>query len=311
MFFQFAIVTLMYVNVGKGKILANIIYAALAGCIGSIIENGTVAYLCRKSEVENNIPRFKVITFFIAEFCWIVEEFSVPLLNLTKMKAFSKGKATKIVNYIIFGLLALFIIFRFGIGYHRMSSGLLSNNKIKAFHSLAFGVMAVADLICTFGILYFVKKHNQQENINTSNINHYIKRSSYIILVCVDVVGVCLSLFNFLIEHFGIPGEYLTPFHCVKCSFTLILACDALLFKYSVNTSSVHDSSNYRYADSYNYNSSFKNYNNKSRSNYNIDISNKSQNNPLSNYGKSDSNNFQTKNSENTYQTQQFGFLYS
>ena len=341
---QFAIVTLMYLNVGKGRYWKILFYAAIGGFVGSLIENGTVAYLCRESEKESNVPRFKVITFFLAEFCWIVEEFSVPFLNLTKMKAFSKGKANKVVNYAIFGLFILFVTFRFGIGYYRMSSGLLSTNMTKFYHSLAFAVMALADMICTFGILYFVKKNNSQEHIKSSNINHYIKRSSYIILVCVDIVGVCLSLFNFLIERFEIPEEYLTPFHCIKCSFTLILACDALLFKYSVNTSSNHESSSYyRYGDTYNYNNSTKTVNNRSRNNYNIDLTNKSQNNQLSSispynypsidYIKSDVGSYQSKSiiknytnikpsqsstaydttldSDKTYQSSQFGFLNS
>eukprot|EP00833_Pecoramyces_ruminatium_P013995 jgi/Orpsp1_1/1188027/evm.model.d7180000061939.1 len=297
---QFAIVTLMYVNVGKGRYWQILFYAAIAGCVGSIIENGTVAYVCTVNE--ENTPRYRHIPFFLAEFCWVIEEYSIPFLNLTKMKAFSKGKTSRIINYIISGLFVLFVIFRFCIGYHRMTSGLLTNDKIKLFHSFAFAVMATADIICSFGILYFVKKHNQHEALKNSNINHYIKRSSYMILLCVDVVGVCLSIFNFVIERYKIPGDYLTPFHCIKCAFILILACDALLFKYSVNTSSINESSgNYKYGqgESYVYSSNYKNFN-KSRNNHTFDMSNKSQNNitPYNNYsldyGKIDSS-YQTK----------------
>jgi len=341
---QFALVTLMYVHVGKGRYWQILFYASIGGFVGSLIENGTVAFLC--SENEQKTPRYHVLTFFLAEFCWVIEEYSIPFLNLTKMKAFSKGKASKIINYIILVLFIAFVTFRFCIGYHRMTSGLLTNNKIKLYHSLAFAVMATADIICSFGILYFVRKHNQHEAVKNSNINHYIKRSSYMILLCVDVVGICLSFFNFVIEQYDIPEDYLTPFHCVKCAFILILACDALLFKYSVNTSSIHESSgNYRYGQSeYTYGSTYKNLN-KSRNNYNIDITNKSQNNQLSSivtpynnfpsldYGKSEGT-YQTKSiiknytnikpsptstmydnspdSDKTYSTSQpFGFLYS
>jgi len=329
---QFAIVTLMYVNVGKGRYWKILFYAAIGGFVGCIIENGTSAFLCTESELKKE--RFMVIPFFLTEFCWVVEEYSIPFLNLTKMKAFSKGKATKIVNYFIILLFAVFVGFRFSIGYFRMSSGLLTTNKTRQYHSYAFSVMALADLTCTIGILYFVTQHNKQEAVKNSSINHYIKRSSYIILVCVDIVGVCLALFNALIEKFGIAGEYLIPFHCIKCAFILILSCDALLFKYSVNTSSINnDSSNYRYGESY-YNSSYKSYNNKSRNNYNIDVvSNKSLNNYSYNDYKSEPSLYQTKSivknytnikpsptatlfdaatpdSEKTYPAQSFGFLY-
>jgi len=277
-----------------------------------------------------------VIPFFIAEFCWVVEEYSIPFLNLTKMRAFSRGKLSKVINIFIMGLFPVFVTFRFYIGYNRMKDGVLTTKQTKYGHSLAFAVMAVADITCTFSILYFVKKHNSQEAMKaTNNITNYIKRSSYIILICVDIVGVLLAVTNSITEKFPqIPGSIVNPLHCIKCSFILILASDALLFKYGVNTSSNHESSgNY-----YNYSS------NKKSRNYlentsNISYKSKSQNMssitpynyPSLDFNKTNESNnpyqgksivknytnikpttsFDTSpNSDNTYTSPNFGFLY-
>jgi len=275
---QFALVTLMYVNVGKGRYWKILFYAAAAACLGCIIENSTVSFICREDVKNRDFQN--VYTFFIAEFCWVINEYAIPFLNLTKMKAFSKGKTAKFVNFVIIGLFPVFVAFRFYIGYNRMKYGLLTTSHTKYGHSFAFAVMAVADIICTIAILYFVRKHNSQEAVKTTNITNYVKRSSYVILLCVDIIGVLLAITNSLTEKFhSIPGSLVNPFHCIKCSFILILASDALLFKYSVNTSSVHGSSgNY-------YNRYTKSRNNyiDSNSNNNMSLKNKSQSNTLTN----------------------------
>jgi len=327
---QFAIVTLMYINVGRGRYWKILFYAATAGFIGCLIENSTVAFICRKEDEYNSDKYQMVIPFFLAEFCWVLEEYAIPFLNLTKMNAFSKGKLSKAVNYLIIGLFPVFVCCRFYIGYQRMRTGLLTTKETKYGHSVAFSVMAVADLICTFAILYFVKKHNDEEAIKSSNITNYVKRSSYIILVCVDVVGVLLAVTNFFTEYLNLHPSIVNPLHCIKCSFILILASDALLFKYSVNTSSINESSdNYRYNDN-NYSSSYyKNSSlNKSRNNYSTDYNYKKNiTSPTSyatmEYNSPDVTSYKSKNIVKNYTNikpvsqiydtppaQSFGFLY-
>lgn len=241
-YLQFLIVTLLYLNVGKGKYWKILFYASIAGVIGAFIENATVAYICSTEDKQ----KF-VVTFFINEIFWISNEYAIPILNLIKMKAFAKGSLANITKYVIMGLAIPFIIFRLGIGYYRMSRGYLRDEDINAFHGYAFAVMAVADLICTVAILYFVRVYNSRVAIKTSNINHFIKQSSYTILIIVDVVSVFLSITNIL-SNVGpyknkFSGKLFTPLHCLKCSFILILAIDAFIFKYDANVSSQNESS--------------------------------------------------------------------
>jgi len=260
-FLQFLVVLLLYLNVGKGKYWKILYYASIAGIGGALLENATVAYIC---STKNNFSR--VIPFLIDEIFWISNEYSIPLLNLIKMKAFAKGTIANITKYVILGLSVPFIIFRLGIGYLRMSRGYLRDEDINAFHGYAFAVMALADIICTFAILYFVNLNNSRVAIKTSNINKYIKHSSYTILLIVDIVSALLSITNIL-ANVGpfknkFSGKLFTPLHCLKCSFILILAIDAFIFKYDANVSSQNESSNRTYgagSDSYNnYNSSYK-----------------------------------------------------
>ncbi|ORY84539.1 hypothetical protein LY90DRAFT_499249 [Neocallimastix californiae] len=249
---QFALVTLMYVNIGKGRYWKILFYASVAGLLGTFCEKGSVAYLCSKSEIDNLHGR--IYGFFIAEIFWIVKEYAIPFLNLTKMKAFSQGKTYKILNIIIYILFVAFIGARFYIGYMRCTMGILNNEKIALWHMVAFSIMAVADLICTIGILYFVNMHNKQEYFKSKDIDRFIKRSSYIILVCVDIVSIILALCNGISVWFKdqVPESIVKPFLNIKCSFILILACDSLLFKYSVRSSSFPDSNNYNYINATN-----------------------------------------------------------
>lgn len=276
---QFALVALMYYNVGKGRYWKILFYSSICGLIGSIIEASTVSFLCTESRKDT--PYTKVFTFFIAEFFWICNEFSIPFLNLIKMRAFSKGKTSKIISYVVLAIFPLFAFCRFWIGFVRSKYGVLNSFDISNSHGIAFACMALADLICTCGILYFVKKNNQKE-FNTSNINHYIKRSSYVILICVDVISILLAIICFLPYLIkSMPDSITLPFHSVKSAFILILASDALLFKYEVNTSSMQNSSSqynskYGAGDSYSYSL------NKMTTNHSMDNSTykiKSQNN--------------------------------
>lgn len=244
--FQFFLVTLMYINVGKGKYWKILYYAALSGLIGGLVENGTVAYVCTQNE--ENVKRFYMVPFLLNEVFWIFKEYSVPFLNLIKLRAFINGrKSAKFIEYIIYFLFVLFVACRFYIGYVRMTSGLLKTTESRLGHTAAFVVMALADIICTVSILFFVRKHNHQNITYNNNIDHYIKRSSYMTLIFVDLIGIILAFFNFTTAIFktNFPESYINPFQAVKSSFILILACDAMVFKYSVTSSSRDRSSNY------------------------------------------------------------------
>ncbi|ORX76648.1 hypothetical protein BCR32DRAFT_283941 [Anaeromyces robustus] len=258
---QFIIVALMYYNVGKGRYWKVLFYASLAGLCGAVVENMTVAVICTESNKTKEYGY--IVPFLINEIFWAPCEYAIPYLNLIKMKAFAKGKLALWMRYIIIGLTVPFALFRFLIGWNRMTRGYLQDSTIHSLHGYAFAVMALADILCTFCILYFVRKNNSKMAIKTSNINDYIKHSSYTILLCVDIVSTLLSILNIITNTEStkdlISGKLVTPLHCLKCSFVLILAADALIFKYGVNTSSIHSSDNsrtYTYgagADSYNF----------------------------------------------------------
>ncbi|ORX79543.1 hypothetical protein BCR32DRAFT_328103 [Anaeromyces robustus] len=258
---QFILVALMYVNVGKGIYWKVLFYASIAGLVASILENGTVASICRESQQSVSKP-FSLIFLLIDEVFWIASEYSIPYLNLIKMKAFARGKLALIMKCTIIGLALPFIYFRFMIGYQRMKKGYLNDTEIKFYHGYAFGIMAVADLICTFGILYFVKKNNSHAEL-TTNLNEYIKHSSYTILLTVDVVSALLSILNIITNIQKNDIKYLStstiPFHCLKSTFVLILAVDAFLFKYGAHLTSVQESSG---SKSYGGNDSFYSYKN-------------------------------------------------
>jgi len=251
--FQFALVALMYWNVGKGRYWKLIFLGSFAGLIGGLLETGTIAYICRESTKKT--PYTRIITLFIAEFFWITNEYSVPFLNLIKMKAFARGKSAKIVNYLVLGIFPLFAFCRFWIGYVRSRDGVLKNNDIDVSHGFAFGCMAIADLICTISIIYFVRKHNNQEHLKANVITHYIEHSSYTILVCVDIVSIILAISCFLTTYTNVPKSTSIPLHCLKCAFLLILATDALLFKYEAHTSSLENigTTNKYATDAYNF----------------------------------------------------------
>jgi len=299
---QFIIVSLMYYNVGKGKYWKVLFYASLAGLCGAVIENMTVAVICSEGNRYKEYPY--VIPFLINEIFWAPCEYAIPYLNLIKMKAYAKGKLALWMRYIIIGLTVPFAMFRFLIGWFRMTRGYLQDSTIHTLHGYAFAIMALADILCTFCILYFVRKTNSKIAIKTSNINDYIKHSSYTILLCVDIVSTLLSILNIItnleITKNLISGQLVTPLHCLKCSFVLILAADALIFKYGVNTSSIHSSDNsktYTYgvgAESYSQNFGTKSTNGYiSRNNYsnNYSTNNHSTTIDLSNVTNNNTNN--------------------
>jgi len=229
---QCVIVSLMYFNGNKGKYWKILFVASIAGFFGAVFENFTVAYVCREGDIHKK--RYHIVTFLLAEIFWIIIEYSVPFLNLNKMKVFYNGKVNKSLEYILKVLFFLFACSRLFIRYERMMSGLLTTSKTKYGHMSAFGVMALADLICTVWIISYVKVNNKKSK--NSDVQQYIKRSCYLILIFVDIVSIFLAIFNGFTELFNkqLASSYVLPFHVIKCSFILILSCDALLFKYNL-----------------------------------------------------------------------------
>jgi len=276
---QFLMVLLMYYNVGKGKYWKILFYAALAGFLGAMFENGTVAFICSRKDTIKY-----VYTFLIDEIFWIPNEYAIPLLNLIKMKAFSEGKIGPITKYTIIFLSIPFIFFRFCIGYLRMTNGYLQDQRIHAFHGYAFAVVAIADIICTVVLLYLIKINNKKIAISGSNINDFVKHSSYTILITVDIVSAILSITNILANvgpyKDSFPKKLFTPFHCLKCSAILILAIDAFIFKYGANVSSNNESSENKFYG----NDSSQTYNNTINNSNNSVINNTNNNSVTSNY---------------------------
>ncbi|OUM67989.1 hypothetical protein PIROE2DRAFT_4406 [Piromyces sp. E2] len=234
---QFLLVALMYYKAGNGRYWKILLYASIAGCVAGILENFTVAVICREGqEGKNGI----VVPFLIDELFWTTQQYSVPLLNLTKMETIAWGPLAKYIKYFIVALLFPFIFFKFYIGYERMMSGYLVDEKISSLHGFAFGTIAIADLVCSVSIIYFINKHKNSITQSKTSLSNQVKQSSYTILLAVDMVEFFLSIFD-IIANTGIaedvvPAAVATPFQCLMSNFILILSTDALLLKYNVNS---------------------------------------------------------------------------
>jgi len=228
---QFLLVALMYYKVGSGKYWKILFYASVAGCIAGILENFTVAFICR--EVDEFTEDVIVVPFLIDEIFWTAQQYSVPILNLLKLKYIAKEIYARFIHFFILGLLGPFIVFRLLIGYERMMKGYLVDEKINTLHGFAFGTIAIADLVCSISIIYYLKK-NSKTTTNTE-FNYYIKLSSYNVLLMVDTVEIFLSLIS-IFANTGlnlISTDLTTPFQCLMSNFILILAVDALILKYN------------------------------------------------------------------------------
>ncbi|ORX47917.1 hypothetical protein BCR36DRAFT_584617 [Piromyces finnis] len=250
---QFILVYLMYMNVGNGHYWKVLFYASLFGLIASVIENFTLAYECSEkyiSLIDNSAP-----TYLIVEVFWILTEYSIPYLNLIKMKAIAKSKVAKTITYVIYALFIPFAIARLCIGYSRMKKRYLDDDTIQVLHGFAFLIMGVADLICTVFIIIFINKYNDRSSTHGNDLTDHIQQSSYTILITVDVVSLLLSVLYIFVTFFNtkndekklgglFSNDSVLPFHCLKSVFLLILATDALLFKYGAsNNTSLRNSS--------------------------------------------------------------------
>ncbi|KAG4091557.1 hypothetical protein H8356DRAFT_1707408 [Neocallimastix lanati (nom. inval.)] len=285
----------MYIHVGKGKYWKVLLYAAVAGLIGAIIENFTLAYICQKSQHDNHT---KVFTFFIEEFFWVICEYSIPYLNLIKMEALSTEKMVKIIKIIIVVLFIPFAGARLYDGYDRMMEGYLNTPFSRKCHGIAFGIMTISDIICTIFIIYFVKNKNKNNSFGSNNVISYIKNSSYTILIAVDIVSMILSILYIISTLFPENSDLESStiiFHCFKSVFILILSTDALIFKYEVNGSSTNQRSTSASSKGKDYDS-YKNSksSNKRTGNYSNDI-------VISNFGSNGNSNAQINFSSSNY----------
>jgi len=244
---QYILILLMYIKIGYGRYWKVLHYASLAGLIAAISENVTVAYLCvnydEQTITKKTHYKQKMYSLLIDELFWIITEYSIPYLNLIKIRALTKRKIAKLINIIICLLFIPFAMSRLCIGVARMMKGCLSYDEIEFFHGIAFGIMAVADLICTAFILHFIKSYNKRSSSHGNDITNYIQQSSYTILITVDIVSMLLSILYIVTTNIDfhtpiISRNSVLPFHCFKSVFLLILAIDALIFKYGASTNS-------------------------------------------------------------------------
>jgi len=254
---QFLLVYLMYMNAGSGHYWTMLFYASLAGMIASFLENATLSFECSEAHIEQRHNGIAVLYLF-GELFWIITEYSIPYLNLIKMKAIAKSDTAKTISYVIYGLAIPFIGSRFAIGYSRYKNGYLNDEGIEILHGFAFLFMGVADLICTIFIIHFINKYNNRSSTHGNDLTNHIQQSSYTILITVDIVSLLLSALYIIVTIVNYRNDSGTltfmqkvfakdlpiPFHCFKSVFLLILATDALLFKYGAsNNTSLRDSS--------------------------------------------------------------------
>jgi len=281
-FLQWGLVTLMYFAGNQGKYWNVLLAGAIAGFIGTLFEGGTAAYVCRKGDI--NTPRHHLISYLIVEVFWIVKEYSIPFLNLYKIKVFSKGNVGKTAEYIIKILLIFFSGCRFYIGYERMIHGLLTTSETKYGHMAAHGIMGLADLVCTISIFYYINQYNQEfpGKSKTNIIKNYLQHSYYITIIFVDLTSILVSLMNGITEMYKdvIPNSFLNPFQSIKCAFILLLACDALIFEQNIGVYTYYKkdiTNDYKFEKDNNNNNNLYNDNNNDNDNEN-DNENESEN---------------------------------
>ncbi|KAG4107893.1 hypothetical protein H8356DRAFT_1619187 [Neocallimastix lanati (nom. inval.)] len=228
---QFMIIALIYFNMGKGIYWKVLLYASLIGLLGGIIEHCTLAYICEASQKEK---KTRVFTFFICEFFWIVGEYSIPYLNLLKMETIAERKSKRTIEWIVYFFFIPFVIARLIDGYDRMMEGVLNTKISERCHGVAYGSIAIADISCTIGIIYFINKKINRGLISYTTLGKYFMNSSYTTLILVDIVSVFLSILYLVTTLSGSDSDFSSspmPFHCLKTDFLLILAVDAMIFR--------------------------------------------------------------------------------
>jgi len=234
-FLQIILVSYMYSAVGHGKYWKVLFYGSILGFFGALMEHIFQAYQSTLPEEEKYTTNVSIL-LFLAEIGWISTEFSVPILNLIKLNSLAHVTLVKILNVLTALLFCGFTFFRLEIGYYRFTEHRVGCTNCNAFHSQAFGVMAVTDIILSIMIFYRINKSSREYKIKKNNENISIlatfRKSSVFSLLIVDVISVFLSLTYI----FNSTKDYAKPFHALKSNFLLILAVDGFIFKFKANT---------------------------------------------------------------------------
>ncbi|OUM57520.1 hypothetical protein PIROE2DRAFT_17470 [Piromyces sp. E2] len=233
-FLQIILVSYMYSAVGHGKYWKVLFYGSVLGFFGALMEHIFQAYQSTLPEEEKYNTNVSIL-LFLAEIGWISTEFSVPVLNLIKLNSLSHVTLVKILNVLTALLFCGFTFFRLEIGYFRFTEHRVGCTDCNAFHSQAFGVMAITDIILSVMIFYRINKSSREYKIKKNNENISIlatfRKSSVFSLLIVDVISVFLSLTYI----FKSTKDYAKPFHALKSNFLLILAVDGFIFKFKAN----------------------------------------------------------------------------
>jgi len=234
-FLQIILVSYMYSAVGHGKYWKVLFYGSILGFFGALMEHIFQAYQSTLPEEEKYTTNVSIL-LFLAEIGWISTEFAVPILNLIKLNSLAHVTLVKILNVLTALLFCGFTFFRLEIGYYRYTEHRVGCTNCNAFHSQAFGVMAITDIILSIMIFYRINKSSREYKIKKNNENISIlatfRKSSVFSLLIVDVISVFLSLTYI----FNSTKDYAKPFHALKSNFLLILAVDGFIFKFKANT---------------------------------------------------------------------------
>ncbi|ORX43642.1 hypothetical protein BCR36DRAFT_303390, partial [Piromyces finnis] len=230
---QIMLIGYMHKCAGSGRYWKIIFTGSIFGMFGATIEHLGTAWI--KTIDKNQSKAY--CCYLLAEIGWIITEFSIPYLNLIKLKVLTQSKIVKTVNWVIGFLFILFGLCRFYIGYLRLINKTLYNIKIYHLHGIAFGIIAIADGLLS--ILIFIELNKSAKRIKekygeTFNLLNSFKKSSLFILFVVDLMSVILAILSIIIDVtiFGRSvNKLIKPFHALKSNFLLILAVDSFIFK--------------------------------------------------------------------------------
>eukprot|EP00833_Pecoramyces_ruminatium_P003739 jgi/Orpsp1_1/1177771/evm.model.c7180000062775.2 len=224
---QIILVSYCYFKVGKNLYWKVLYYSSWFGLCGAIIEKICIVW----TEHPNNNNNFVYVLYIINEPFWIISEYTIPYLNMIKLKAIISKKKGIILKIYIGILFTMFVLFRIRIGVLRYQEKEAFNNKIYHAHGFSFMTLAVAEFSCT---IFLLRQLSKDYNIakrkgHNGNIYEYSKKSSYFILLVIDICGFILAILS-MISNYTIKA-FLVVFHCLKSNFVLILAVDSLVFK--------------------------------------------------------------------------------
>jgi len=253
---QIILVAYGYFRVGRNAYWRVLYISSWCGLVGSIIENICIAW----TEHPNNTNRYIYLLYIINEPFWIVSEFTIPYVNMMKVSVLIMKKKKTMLNIYISILFILFVVFRIKIGILRYKEKEVFNDIIYRAHGYSFLTMAVAELSCTLLLIksltidYEIAKRKG----HNGNIFNYSKRSSYFILLVIDICGFILAILSMLSDY--TVKAFLVLFHCLKSNFVLILAVDALILKienidnksphfHSASSSNIFSSTNDNYPE--------------------------------------------------------------